>query len=111
MEVYTQKSREVKAHKANIFRRLFRAIQPREAAEARIDEPAEVLELVESIKSARKEWIDASTSFEYVSDKEIVDYYTYKIKACQVRYEYLLKKAKNLGVKAETLETLRLLFG
>lgn len=54
--------------------------------------------LVECINNARKEWINANTSFEYAVESELVDYYTYKIKAYQVRYEYLLKIAKEKGL-------------
>jgi len=61
-------------------------------------------ELLEGIKSARNEWIDANMNFDYVDDQEIVDYYTYKILASQVRYEYFLKKAKEKGVKVGLIE-------
>lgn len=57
------------------------------------------LELMENIRNAKKEWVEANTNFEYVEDQEIVDYYTYKILASQIRYEYFLRKAKEKGFK------------
>jgi hypothetical protein len=55
-------------------------------------------ELLACISDAKKEWSDANTRFEYADKQELVDYYTYKIKACQVRYEYFLKRAKEKGL-------------
>lgn len=55
-------------------------------------------ELIECINKARNDWINANKAFEYAENSEIVDYYTYKIKACQVRYEYFLKIAKRKGI-------------
>jgi len=37
-------------------------------------------------------------NYEFTEDPELVDYYTYKIKATQPRYQYLLKKAKEKGL-------------
>ncbi|MDQ2086032.1 DUF2508 family protein [Herbivorax sp. ANBcel31] len=54
--------------------------------------------LIECIEKARNDWTNAIRDFEYAEDEEIVDYYTYKIKACQVRYEYFLKIAKRKGI-------------
>jgi hypothetical protein len=64
----------------------------------------ETLELIENLKNARNEWMNANINFDYVSEQEIIDYYTYQIKACEIRYEYYLKKAKEIGIKAEMLE-------
>lgn len=62
------------------------------------NEEAELLYLV---RNARNEWLDASTSFEQVFDEELVDYFTYKMKACETRYAYFLRKAKEQGVKVD----------
>lgn len=57
--------------------------------------------LIEDIKNAKNEWLDADTNFQYVCENEIVDYYTYIIKAAQIKYEYYLKKAKERGLRAK----------
>lgn len=59
----------------------------------------EELELLQSIQLAKKEWLDATACFEYVSDEGLVDYNTYKMKACECRYAYFIKKAKEMGLK------------
>nr|WP_082225158.1 DUF2508 family protein [Pseudobacteroides cellulosolvens] len=59
---------------------------------------------MESIKNARRDWICASSNFNYADDKETVDYYTYMMKACQIRYEYLIKKAKENEIKGLQIE-------
>lgn len=61
-------------------------------------------EMVDTIMDAKREWENACANFEYASEQEVVDYYTYKIKACQVRYDYYIKKAKELGIKLEGME-------
>ncbi|MCX7772757.1 MAG: YaaL family protein [Clostridia bacterium] len=52
-------------------------------------------ELAESIHDAYLEWQNALSNFENAEGKEMVDYYAYRIKASQIRYEYLLRKAKD----------------
>jgi alpha-galactosidase/6-phospho-beta-glucosidase family protein len=51
-------------------------------------------ELTENIQDAYIEWQNAMANFETAEGKEMVDYYSYKIKASQIRYEYLIRKAK-----------------
>ncbi len=56
-------------------------------------------ELIESINNAKDEWIAAQKNFQFVDTDDGVDYYAYKIKAYEVKYQALLKEAKNRGVK------------
>jgi len=60
-----------------------------------IDDPS-TAELYEAIHEAWLEWQSALLNFETADCKEMVDYYSYRIKASQIRYEYLLRKAKAL---------------
>lgn len=64
----------------------------------------EEAELLEMVRKARNEWLDASTSFEHVNEEELVDYFTYKMKACESRYAFFLRKAKEQGIKAAISE-------
>jgi len=100
MDMDTQKGHEYKVIRNSIISRLMGVLTPRDRLE-QIKYKDEDYDLVSSLKNARKEWIDANMSFEYVDVQEMVDYYTYKIKACQVRYEYFLKVAKEKGIRVE----------
>ena len=57
--------------------------------------------LLQYIQQAREDWISSLSNFEQAEDEELIDYYIYKMKACQVRYNYLLKKAKEIGLKQD----------
>ena len=56
-------------------------------------------ELLKGIKDAKDEWEEAILNFEHADNNDIVDYYTYKIKACQIKYNFLIKKAKEKEIK------------
>jgi len=55
-------------------------------------------DLINNLKSAQKDFETAVSNYEFAEEPELVDYYTYKIKATQTRYQYLLKKAKERGL-------------
>lgn len=59
----------------------------------------EVEELVENLKKTRNEWVTATMNYEFAQEDELIDYYIYLMKAAQLKYDYLLKKAKERGVK------------
>ena len=54
----------------------------------------EEIELKNSINNALVEWRNAVLNFELADSPEMVEFYTYKIKACEIRYQFLLKKIK-----------------
>jgi len=86
-EVINNKSQVI-----NFFRRLA-GLKSQEAA--RLAEKEEMMrELLENIQEAYNEWKNALANFETADCKEMVDYYAYKIKASEIRYDYLLRKAK-----------------
>jgi len=58
----------------------------------------DTLDLIKNLKNAQSEFETAITNYEFANDPELVDYYTYKIKATETRYQYLLKKAKEKGL-------------
>lgn len=60
-------------------------------------ERGDISELLENLKKAKQEWIVASTNYEFAQDEELIDYYVYAIKAAQLKYDYLLKKVKEVG--------------
>jgi len=59
----------------------------------------EIEEVVENLKKARNEWVIATMNYEFAREDELIDYYIYLMKASQLKYEYLLKKAKERGAK------------
>ncbi|MBP5426307.1 MAG: DUF2508 family protein [Clostridiales bacterium] len=64
------------------------------------NEQEKLLDLVQNINSVMYEWKVAKNNFELANTKDSVDYYAYKIKAYEARYQELIKKAKKEGVKA-----------
>lgn len=60
----------------------------------------EEAELIKAITDARSEWLDSVANFEHVYEENLIDYYTYKMKACEARYAYFIKKAREMGLKA-----------
>ncbi len=55
------------------------------------------LELIVSIIKTKNELEAAQKNFEY-ADAELIDYYSYQIKANQSKLDYLLKKAQKKGI-------------
>ena len=54
-------------------------------------------DLIKSILVTKELLLQAHNNFEY-AEKELIDYYTYNIKANQAKLDYLIKKAKEKGV-------------
>ncbi len=100
MNLSSQQSYVIKKPKNGFFNRLSKVFSTKEKIETvSFNESSDFKELIESIKSAQRDWLCANANFNYTSDQEIIDYYTYMIKAYQVRYEYLIKKAKEKGIR------------
>ena len=57
-------------------------------------------ELIESIKFVKKSLDNMYKNLEF-ADGDLIDYFTYKIKAEESKYNYLIKKAKNKNLKFE----------
>lgn len=65
---------------------------------ARAKLTAEEKDILEAALEARDEWIGTSANFEYVSEELLVDYYIYRLKACEARYTYFVRLAKEKGL-------------
>ena len=61
------------------------------------------LELIISIIKAKKELEVANINFEYAQD-DLIDYYTYQIKATRAKIDYLVKEAKEKGIVLDMIE-------
>ena len=54
------------------------------------------LELIVSIIKTKNELDSAHKNFEY-AEEGLIDYYSYQIKACKTKLDYLMKKAQKKG--------------
>ena len=61
------------------------------------------VELLVSIYKAKKELDEANHNFEY-AEGDLIDYYTYKMKATRAKLDYFLKKAKKLGIQIDMID-------
>lgn len=68
-------------------------------------------ELFQQMKNARKDWQIANMNFEFAKEQEIIDYYTYEIKAAETKMIYLIKQMKQKGYKMEIDEIMGPYFG
>ncbi len=66
-------------------------------------------ELIVSIMKAKKELDEACRNFEYAQD-DLIDYYTYQIKATRAKFDYLVKQAKSQGLALDTIEQIQIKF-
>jgi hypothetical protein len=53
-------------------------------------------DLIRSLYIAKKELAEAEKNFDLALDDDLIDYFTYKLKAAELRYQYLLKRAKEI---------------
>ncbi|WP_353893312.1 DUF2508 family protein [Proteinivorax hydrogeniformans] len=56
---------------------------------------------IQLLEEAKKEWQCAREYFNNVSDPELVDYAIFSVQAAEKRYEYLLKKEKQVNKEKE----------
>ena len=64
-------------------------------------------ELVKSILSAREELNQLNKNFEY-ADSDMIDYYTYQLKANQSKIDYLTRFAKSKGISLDMIEATKM---
>lgn len=67
------------------------------------------IELIKSIINTREELKVANKNFEYAKE-ELVDYYSYKIKANQSKLDYLIKLAKTKGIQMDMIRDIEFTF-
>lgn len=101
MNLNIQRNNGSKLQKASIYHKIINSLILRQNNEMEKNESDDIQNLIESITIAKNKWLKANNDFDYAVDGDMVDYYTYKIKAYQAQYEYLIKIAKDKGVKLE----------
>ena len=65
------------------------------------------IELMVSIMKAKKELDEACENFEYAED-DLIDYYTYQIKATRSKFDYLVKKAKEQSLALDMIKQIEI---
>lgn len=63
-------------------------------------------ELIKTIIETKEELKVANCNFEYAKD-DLVDYYTYQIKANQAKLDYLIKLAKTKGIEVDMINDIK----
>jgi hypothetical protein len=56
--------------------------------------------MINNIKEAHEEWRNAEKYFQDATDPDLIDYAIYRVEAAKTRYTYLLKVAREMGIKA-----------
>ena len=64
------------------------------------------IELIRTIIITREELKAANNNFEYAKE-DLVDYYTYQIKANQAKLNYLIKIAKSKGIEVDMINDIK----
>lgn len=67
------------------------------------------LELIYSIFKTQSELLSATNNYEY-AEGDLIDYYSYHIKATKSKLDFLLKKAKSRGLILDRMKQIELKF-
>ena len=65
------------------------------------------IELLKSIVTTKRELAIANKNFE-LAEKELVDYYSYQIKASKAKLDYLIKQVKTKGISVDMINNLKI---
>ena len=67
----------------------------------------ESMDLIRSVIKTKLELENASENFE-MAEEELIDYYSYQIKANKAKLSYLIKEAKNQGFEMDMINQLKI---
>ena len=76
------------------------------SAKKKIEKELEKEKIIKEIKKAQSDVITAEKFFQLVSEPELVDVAIYNLEAKKSRYRYLIKIAKEKGIKKSLKESL-----
>lgn len=65
------------------------------------------IELLKSILDTKRELILANNNFES-AENELVDYYSYQIKASKAKLDYLIRQVKEEGIHIDMINNLQI---
>lgn len=63
--------------------------------------PAEWRSWSENIEMAQREWKYARLYFDSVTDPDLIDHAIYNLEATEKKYTYLLKQAREIGIRGD----------
>ena len=67
------------------------------------------IDLISSIIKVKQDLDVAIHNFEYAKD-DLIDYYSYQIKAYRSKFDYLIKKAKQKGLALDMIDQINIKF-
>lgn len=67
--------------------------------------------LLQEIRQAHMDWVTAQRRFDYVVEKEQIDYAVYALEAAEKRFEMLIKQAKDMKLVAGEVAVSRAMGG
>lgn len=65
------------------------------------------LDLIKSVIKTKRELENANKNFE-MAEEELIDYYSYQIKANKAKLSYLIKQAKSKGCELDMINELKI---
>lgn len=65
------------------------------------------IELLKSILDTKRELVIANKNFES-AEAELIDYYSYQIKASKAKLDYLIKQVKSKGIEVDMINNLQI---
>ncbi len=65
------------------------------------------LELIKSVIETKRDLENATKNFE-IAEAELIDYYSYQIKANKAKFSYLIKEAKEKGYELDMINELKI---
>ncbi|QSX05828.1 DUF2508 family protein [Sedimentibacter sp. zth1] len=80
----------VEKEKENIIRNFLDSIKKTSSKD--------VVEIKNAIQKAKQDWAISQQYFDSVSEPDLVDYAIFNQKACEQKYAYLIKQAKQLNL-------------
>lgn len=55
--------------------------------------------MLDTISMAHEDWKNAESFFQNVTDPDLVDHAIYRVEAARTRYWYLMKQAREMGIR------------
>ena len=65
------------------------------------------IELLKSVLETKRELSIANKNFE-IAEAELIDYYSYQIKASKAKLDYLIKQVKSKGIQIDMINNLQI---
>ncbi len=65
------------------------------------------IELLKSVLETKRELSIANQNFE-IAEAELIDYYSYQIKASKAKLDYLIKQVKSKGIQIDMINNLQI---